>query len=97
MSNVSKSLEMRQKRAEIWDRAKNFLNEHTDENGMMSAEDTEQYERMEKEVVDMAAVIDRLERAEQMAEEMRQAQAAEEAEAANETEEAAQEAAPEEE
>ena len=41
MSNVSKSLEMRQKRAEIWDRAKNFLNEHTDENGMMSAEDTE--------------------------------------------------------
>ena len=70
MSNVSKSLEMRQKRAEIWDRAKNFLNEHTDENGMMSAEDTEQYERMEKEVVDMAAVIDRLERAEQMDREM---------------------------
>ena len=70
MSNVSKSLEMRQKRAEIWDRAKNFLNEHTDENGMMSAEDTEQYERMEKEVVDMAAVINRLERAEQMDREM---------------------------
>ena len=40
MSNVRKSLELREKRAEIWEKAKNFLNEHADEKGMMSAEDT---------------------------------------------------------
>lgn len=70
MSNKSKVLEMRQKRADIWNRAKAFLNERSDENGMMSAEDTQEYERMEQEVVDMAAVIDRLERADQMDREM---------------------------
>ena len=47
MSNKSKVLEMRQKRADIWNRAKAFLNERSDENGMMSAEDTQEYERME--------------------------------------------------
>ena len=34
---MSKILEMRQKRAETWDRAKAFLDEHTNENGVMSA------------------------------------------------------------
>jgi len=63
---MSKILEMRQKRAETWDRAKAFLDEHTNENGVMSAEDTQQYERMEQEVVDLGHAIDRLERAEQM-------------------------------
>ena len=73
MSNVRKSLELREKRAEIWEKAKNFLNEHADEKGMMSAEDTQQYERMEKEVTDMAIAIDRVERAEQMEREMNDA------------------------
>ena len=36
---MSKILEMRQKRAEVWDKAKAFLDEHTNENGVMSAED----------------------------------------------------------
>ncbi len=63
MSNV---IEMRRKRGEIWDRAKTFLNEHQDENGMLSAEDTEQYERMEKEVVDLGHAIEREERAAEM-------------------------------
>ena len=44
---MSKILEMRQKRAELWDKAKAFLDEHQNENGVMSAEDTEEYERME--------------------------------------------------
>ncbi len=63
---MSKILEMRQKRGEIWDQAKAFLDSHQDENGVMSAEDTQTYERMEQEVVDLGHAIDRLERAEQM-------------------------------
>ena len=45
---MSKILEMRQKRAEVWDKARAFLDEHTNENGVMSAEDSQQYERMEQ-------------------------------------------------
>ena len=63
---MSKILEMRQKRAEVWDRARAFLDERTNENGVMSAEDSQQYERMEQEVVDLGHTIDRMERAEQM-------------------------------
>ena len=70
---MSKILEMRQKRAEIWDKAKAFLDEHEGENGVMSAEDTAEYERMEQEVVDMGHAIERMERAEQMDREMNEA------------------------
>lgn len=63
---MSKVLEMRKKRGEIWDQAKAFLDEHQDENGVMNAEDTQTYERMEQEVVDLGHAIDRLERVEQM-------------------------------
>lgn len=63
---MSKVMEMRQKRSDIWDKAKDFLDTHTDENGIMSAEDTVQYERMEQEVVDLGHAIERMERAEQM-------------------------------
>ena len=67
---MSKILEMRQKRAEIWEQAKAFLEAHQGDDGVMSAEDTEQYERMEQEVVDMGHAIERMERAEQMDREM---------------------------
>ena len=67
---MSKILEMRQKRAEVWDKARAFLDEHTNENGVMSAEDSQQYERMEQEVVDLGHTIERMERAEQMDREM---------------------------
>ena len=70
---MSKILEMRQKRAEIWDKAKAFLDEHEGENGVMNAEDTAEYERMEQEVVDMGHAIERMERAEQMDREMNEA------------------------
>lgn len=63
---MSKVIEMRQKRSDIWDQAKDFLDTHTDANGLMSAEDTAQYERMEKDVVDLGHAIERIERAEQM-------------------------------
>ena len=67
---MSKILEMRQKRAELWDKAKAFLDEHQNENGVMNAEDTEAYERMEQDVVDMGHAIERMERTEQMDREM---------------------------
>ena len=41
MNNIH---EMRKKRGEIWDRGESLLTEHQDENGMLSAEDTSQYE-----------------------------------------------------
>ena len=55
--------ELRTKRGELWEEAKKFLNEHQDANGILSAEDTAQYERMEKDLDDMGAAIDRQERA----------------------------------
>ena len=70
---MSKILEMRQKRADLWDKAKAFLDEHEGENGLMSAEDTEEYERMEQEVADMGHAIERMERAAQLDKEMNEA------------------------
>ena len=67
---MSKIQDMRIKRGEIWDQAKAFLDAHQDENGVMSAEDTQTYEKMEQDVVDLGHAIDRLERAEQMDREM---------------------------
>ena len=67
MNNIH---DMRRKRGEIWDRAKVFLSEHQDENGMLSAEDTAQYERMEQEVVDLGHAIERAERADALEREM---------------------------
>ena len=67
---MNRILEMREKRGQIWDRAKAFLKEHEDENGMLSAEDAAEYERMEQEVVELGRVIDREERAAQMEREL---------------------------
>lgn len=67
---MSKIAEMRQKRGDLWDKAKAFLNEHADENGMMSAEDTATYERMEQDIDNFGAAIDREERAERLEREL---------------------------
>ena len=67
---MSRILDLRQKRGEVWDQAKAFLDSHQDENGVMNAEDTQTYERMEQDVVDLGHAIERLERAEQMDREM---------------------------
>ncbi|MDY6335180.1 MAG: phage major capsid protein, partial [Lachnospiraceae bacterium] len=37
------------KRARAWEAAKAFLDSHRNENGLLSAEDGETYDRMEKE------------------------------------------------
>ena len=62
--------EMRTRRGEIWDRAKAFLNEHQDENGILNADDTATYEAMEKEITDLGHAIERQERADAMDREM---------------------------
>ena len=67
---MSKIAEMRRKRGELWDKAKDFLNDRADENGMMNAEDTATYERMEQEIDRYGTAIDREERAERMEREL---------------------------
>ena len=59
---MNKILEMREKRAKTWDAAKAFLDERRGKDGMLSAEDTSTYEKMEGEVVSLGKEIERLER-----------------------------------
>lgn len=56
--------EMIQKRAKVWETAKNFVDTHENENGILSAEDNATYSRMEQEIEDFTAAIDREQRAE---------------------------------
>ena len=58
------------KRAEAWESAKAFVNSHQKENGTLSAEDTATYEKMEEEITDLTAAIDRARRAEEREAEM---------------------------
>lgn len=50
------------KRAKAWEAAKAFLETHGGEDGRLSAEDDEQYTRMEAEVAEYTKAIDRLNR-----------------------------------
>ena len=59
---MSTSIELRKQRTRVWEQAKAFLDSHRDEKGILSAEDTGTYERMEKEIVDLGKEIDRQER-----------------------------------
>lgn len=59
---MSKILQLREKRAQLWDSTKAFLDSKRNENGLLSAEDTETYEKMEADVVNLGKEIDRLER-----------------------------------
>ncbi len=56
--------EMIQKRAKVWETAKSFVDTHENENGILSAEDNATYSRMEQEIEDLTAAIDREQRAE---------------------------------
>lgn len=53
-----------EKRAKVWETAKNFVETHEDKNGVLSEEDTAAYNRMEKEIEDLTTAIDRQTRAE---------------------------------
>lgn len=67
---MSKVNELRTKRAKVWEQAKAFLDSHRSEKGILSAEDTEVYERMEQEIVDLGHEIERQEKLDAMGREM---------------------------
>ena len=67
---MSKVNELRTKRAKAWEQAKAFLDSHRSEKGILSAEDTEVYERMEQEIVDLGREIERQEKLDAMGREM---------------------------
>lgn len=58
---MSKINELRTQRAKTWEQTKAFLDSHR-KNGVLSAEDTAAYERMEQEIVDLGHEIERQER-----------------------------------
>ena len=70
---MSKINELRTNRAKAWETAKAFLDAHRNEKGILSAEDTETYERMEQEIVDLGHEIERQERLDAMDREMQAA------------------------
>lgn len=53
-----------EKRAKVWETAKNFVETHEDKNCVLSEEDTAAYNKMEKEIEDLTTAIDRQTRAE---------------------------------
>jgi len=59
---MSKILELREKRAKAWDTAKAFLDTKRGNDGLICAEDTTTYEKMETDVVNLGKEIDRLDR-----------------------------------
>ena len=59
---MNKILELREKRAKLWDSTKAFLDSRRNDSGLLSAEDTAAYEKMEADVVNLGKEIDRLER-----------------------------------
>lgn len=59
---MSKILELREKRAKAWDAAKAFLDTKRGGDGLLSAEDTATYDKMETDVVALGKEIERLER-----------------------------------
>lgn len=59
---MSKILELREKRKQAWDAAKAFLDTKRGGDGLVSAEDTATYDKMESEVVALGKEIERLER-----------------------------------
>ena len=67
---MSKVNELRAQRAKTWEQAKAFLDSHRNEKGILSAEDTQTYERMEQEIVDLGHEIERQERMDAMEREM---------------------------
>ena len=61
---MNKILELREKRAKAWETAKAFLDTKRGTDGIVSAEDTATYEKMEADVVALGKEIDRLEKQE---------------------------------
>ena len=62
--------ELRAMRAKAWESARNFLDSHRNENGMLSLEDTKTYEEMEAKIVNLGKEIERQEKMDAMEREM---------------------------
>ena len=58
---MDKIMAMREKRAEMWEQAKQFLDSH-EKDGHLTAEDAKAYEQMESEVLALGKDIERMER-----------------------------------
>lgn len=64
---MSKILDLRQKRSELWDKAKAFLDSASrSEDGTLSAEDLSTYEKMEADIDSLGREISAMERREQL-------------------------------
>jgi hypothetical protein len=61
-TTMKRILELREKRAKIWEDAKAFLDQKRGQDGILAAADIEVYEKMEADVVNLGKEIDRLER-----------------------------------
>ena len=59
---MNKANELREQRAGVWEKTKKFLDTHRNENNMLSSEDTQTYERMENEIVNLGKEVERQER-----------------------------------
>ena len=59
---MNKAMELREKRAKLWDATKAFLDSKRNDKGLLSAEDTNTYEKMEDDVMSLGKEIDRLDR-----------------------------------
>lgn len=69
---MNEILTMREKRANLWDAAKKYRDSHIGEDGTMSNEDAQVYDRMVDDVDRMKREIDRLERQDAIENEMNQ-------------------------
>ena len=54
-------MDLRTKRATLWEGAKAFLDSHRDKDGKLSAEDAAAYDKMEADVVALGKDIERME------------------------------------
>lgn len=70
--SMTQIIALREKRAQKWDAAKAFLNAKTGADGTMAAEDAAAYDRMEAEVVNLGDEIARLERQQNLDEQLNQ-------------------------
>ena len=69
---MNQILKLRAERANTWEMAKAYLESHRDKDGMVSAEDSAVYDRMEEKVVALGKEIERLERQRNIDDELNQ-------------------------
>jgi HK97 family phage major capsid protein len=62
--------ELMEKRAKLWDEARTFLDSKRNNSGILSEDDSKIYDAMEKQILDLTAEIDRLERLEKISQKM---------------------------